>query len=125
MDRGCSAATRSSSGGRRATAVWTDLLIEKASSPEPFVYASYSAGACVLGPALRGIDLVDPPEQSADGYEQEVIWEGLGLLPFCIAPHFDSDHPESPLIEEVIDYFEVHRIPYRALRDGEAIVVRP
>ena len=100
------------------------LLSEKASASAPFVYAGYSAGACVLGPTLKGIHLVDPPEQSADGYDPEVIWEGINLLPYSIAPHFDSDHPESLHINDVIEYFEAHDIPYRKLRDGEAIVVQ-
>jgi dipeptidase E len=99
------------------------LLSEKASASKTFVYAGYSAGACVLGPTLKGIHLVDAPEQSADGYDAEVIWEGINLLPFSIAPHFDSDHPESLQINDVVRYFEAHEIPYRKLRDGEAIVV--
>jgi dipeptidase E len=100
------------------------LLFEKASASAPFVYAGYSAGACVLGPTLKGIHLVDPPEQPADGYDPDVIWEGINLLPYSIAPHFDSDHPESLQINDVVEYFEAHEMPYRKLRDGEAVVVR-
>jgi dipeptidase E len=99
------------------------LLAEKAADSMPFVYSGYSAGACVLGPTLKGLHLVDPPEQLAEGYEAEVIWEGLNLLPYSIAPHFDSVHPESLQINDVVEYFDAHQIPYRTLRDGEAIVV--
>ena len=52
----------------------------------------------------------------------EPTWEGLGLLEYSIAPHYRSDHPESEAIETVVAYFEQHGIPYRALRDGEAII---
>lgn len=100
------------------------LLTEKATASMPFVYSGYSAGACVLGPTLEGIHLVDPPDQPAEGYDAEVIWEGLNLLPYSIAPHFDLDHPESLQIDAVVDYFEAREMPYRTLRDGEAIVVR-
>ena len=100
-----------------------EFIWEKQRSDPHFVYGGYSAGSCVLATSLRGIDLVDPPEQVPNGYEPDVIWEGLGILRYCVAPHFDSDHPESPLIKDVIDYFETHGLPYKALRDGEAIVV--
>ena len=98
------------------------LLNGLAVSNAPFVYAGYSARSCILGPTLEGIHLVDPPELPAEGYETHVIWEGLGLLPFSIAPHFKSDHPESAMIDRVVEYFEARRLPYRTLRDGESIV---
>jgi len=99
------------------------LLGEIAKSDVPFVYAGYSAGSCILGPTLDGIHLVDPPELPAEGYAAEIIWEGLSLLPFSIAPHFKSNHPESSMIDGVVEYFEAHGLPYRTLRDGESIVI--
>lgn len=84
-----------------------------------FVYAGYSAGACVVTPTLRGIHLVDKPETVPAGYSKEIIWEGLGLVPFCIVPHYKSDHPESALNEEIITFFIEQKIPFVALRDGE------
>ena len=88
-----------------------------------FVYAGYSAGSCVLAPTLRGIDLIDPPEEVPDGYASEILWDGLGLLDYSIAPHFRSKHPDFARVELVVDYFVQHGMPYRALRDGEVIVV--
>jgi dipeptidase E len=98
-------------------------LQEIARSDTSFVYAGYSAGSCVLGPTLAGIHLVDPPNLPADSYGTELIMEGLGMLPYSIAPHFQSDHPESRMIDEVVMYFETHGMPYRTLRDGESIVI--
>ena len=49
------------------------------------------------------------------------MWEGLALYPFCIAPHFRSDHPETKLIDQSVEYFIEKKIPFVALRDGEAI----
>jgi dipeptidase E len=97
-------------------------LHQIAAAGTPFVHAGYSAGSCVLGSTLDGLQLVDPPQLPAEGYGDEIILEGLGLLPFSIAPHFKSDHPESRQIDEVVAYFEARGIPYRTLRDGESIV---
>ena len=38
-------------------------------------------------------------------------------------PHYKSDHPESSMIEDAVRYFEDHHITYKALRDGEAILI--
>ena len=89
---------------------------------ETFVYAGYSAGACVVTQTLRGIHLVDEPETVPASYSEEVIWEGLGLIPFSIVPHYRSDHPESALCEEVVTFFIAHKIPFIALRDGEVYI---
>ena len=87
-----------------------------------FVYAGYSAGACAVTPTLRGIHLVDEPEVVPVGYTEEVTWDGLGLVPFSIVPHYRSNHPESALNEKVIEFFIEHKIPFIALRDGEVYI---
>jgi dipeptidase E len=88
-----------------------------------FVYGGYSAGACVAGPSLHGLDLVDDPEAVPDGYPRQIVWDGLGLVDFCIAPHYRSDHPESALIDKTVAYWEKHHMTFRALKDGEVIIV--
>ncbi len=91
-------------------------------SDDSFAYGGYSAGACVAGPSLRGLDLVDEPHVVAEGYDDEVLWDGLGLISYSVAPHFRSDHPESARIDAVVDYFTGNKMPFVALRDGEVIV---
>lgn len=86
-----------------------------------FVYGGYSAGACVLGPSLEGIGRVDEPELDPHGYGS-IIWEGLGVLPYLVLPHFRSDHHESGAIEEEVAYCERRGLPFVTLRDGEVIV---
>lgn len=49
------------------------------------VYAGESAGACVAGTDLRGIEYADDPE-----YAEKVIWKGLRLTEHYIVPHADS-----------------------------------
>lgn len=87
------------------------------------VYGGFSAGAVVATPTLRGIDVDDDPAAVPAGYDNTTVWEGLGLYEKSIAPHYKSDHPESPTIDKVVDYFEREHLPYTALRDGEAVVI--
>ncbi|WP_424184740.1 Type 1 glutamine amidotransferase-like domain-containing protein [Actinokineospora sp. G85] len=89
------------------------------------VYAGYSAGPCMLGPTLRGIDgAIDLPDLIPDGYpEGPTPWDCLGVLPYCIAPHYRSDHPESAEIERTVQYYIDNQMLFVALRDGQALVV--
>jgi dipeptidase E len=83
------------------------------------VYAGYSAGACVLAPSLRGLDLCDDP-----GDAGEVIWDGLGVLTHAIVPHLDSPgHPETELVARVAARYDTDGTPYTGLRDGQALLI--
>lgn len=87
-----------------------------------FVYAGYSAGICVIGPSLKGIHFADKPDQKAKGYPEKIIWEGLGIIPYHVVPHYRSDHPESEMMEDVVKYYQEHDMKYRTLKDGEVII---
>lgn len=100
-----------------------DNLLVKLLHEDKIAYGGFSAGVCVLAPSLRGLELVDPKDEIADGYDKEVIWGGLGILDYAVAPHYRSDHPESEDIEKCVEYFKANSIPYKTLRDGEAIVI--
>ena len=99
------------------------ILLNKVRDPD-FVYAGYSAGVCVVTPTLKGIHLADEPELVPQSYDSETIWDGLGLVPFCIAPHYRSDHPESQMIELCVEYFIEHKLPFVALRDGDVFITK-
>ena len=99
-----------------------DAILLERSKDEQFVYAGYSAGSCVATPTLKGIHLVDDPGAIPEGYSKRIIWDGLSLVPFCIAPHYKSDHPESGLIEKAVEYFIDRKIPFIALHDGEVYI---
>ncbi len=100
-----------------------DEVTEELLASDAIVYSGYSAGIDMLTPSLHGAELVDDPTIVPDGYEAEVIWECLGLVPYAIAPHYKSDHPESAAVDKSVEYFIDNHIPFVALRDGEAIVV--
>ena len=99
-----------------------DRYIIERRSDDGFVYGGYSAGACVAGLTLRGAHLVDAPDAIAPGYGDANIWDGLGLVPYCIAPHHKSDHEDSSAVDAMVDYFIANKLPFVALRDGEAII---
>ncbi len=100
-----------------------DLILLDFSKRNDFVYAGFSAGACVLSQNLRGLEFVDDPEIDPDGYKPGVrTYEGLGLIDFSIAPHFRSDHPESQKINVVVDYYLNHAVKFVALNDNDVII---
>jgi dipeptidase E len=87
------------------------------------VYGGYSAGVCVLGPSLRGLEIVD--DVSIFPYKEikDIIWEGVGVLNYSIVPHYRSDHPESERVEEVVAFMIKEKILFKALKDGEVITL--
>jgi dipeptidase E len=99
-----------------------DAYLQGRRGDDTLVYGGYSAGVVVVTPTLRGIELADDPAALADGYDPEVIWDGLGLIPYCVAPHYRSEHSESAQIESCVQYFIDHKLLFVALRDGEVIV---
>jgi dipeptidase E len=101
-----------------------DKLIGEVLDKDQLVYGGYSAGACVMGSTLRGLDLVDDALIAPEKYNKEIIWDGLGILPYAIAPHYKSEHPETKLIGNAVDYFQSHHIAFKTLRDGQAIVIK-
>lgn len=88
------------------------------------IYAGWSAGACVAGDSLRAVGLMDEPEVTAPGYaDGDVVWEGLGFVPFTILPHHESDHSEAGSAARAAAWARDRRIEHRALRDGEVLLV--
>ncbi|MFC9790179.1 Type 1 glutamine amidotransferase-like domain-containing protein [Rhodococcus sp. NPDC127528] len=104
-----------------ADVVLTDLL-----RADALVYAGYSAGACVMSPSLRGLELLDDPAEVEPTCGIPVVWDGLGLVDHAIVPHYRSpgyEPAESALIEEVADNYRRSGTSLRTLTDDEVIVV--
>lgn len=102
-------------------AVLTDLLRQDA-----LAYAGYSAGACVMSPSLRGLELVDDPAEVEAVCGTTPIWDGLGLIDFAIVPHHRSPgYPaeEVELIDRIADGYRRSGVKYRTLTDDDVVVI--
>ncbi|GAA3352451.1 peptidase E [Saccharopolyspora gregorii] len=99
-----------------------DALLVQLPRPE-FVYGGYSAGACVAGPDLRGIDLIDDPTTLPAGYPPGTAPECLRLVPHRIVPHWRSAHAEAEGAERAAAHLADRGLLHRCLRDGEVVNV--
>jgi len=76
------------------------------------VYAGDSAGALIAGVSIAGIESADEPE-----FAEEIIEDGLGLVPFAILPHVDN-----PEFASVLPIFRsIHREVIE-LKDSQAVI---
>ena len=100
-----------------------EVVVDRLIKTNKLVYSGYSAALCVISPTLDGADLVDDKDAEADGYDEEVIWDGYGLIDFHPIVHYKSDHPESADAEKELAYVISKSRKYETLRDGETIVV--
>jgi len=100
-----------------------DSLLKVLIDDDALVYGGYSAGASVLTPSLHGVESVDDPKIVPANYDENIVWEGLGILPYFVVPHYRSNHPESESVERYVQYCLDHSLLFRTLKDGEVIVV--
>ena len=98
-----------------------DNYLKEISNNDKYLYAGYSAGICVLGPRLNGLDIVDEPINPYNN--EEPIFEGIDIIDFVPVPHYKSEHPESKLVDEVVELFGEKEIRYKALKDGDVIIM--
>lgn len=83
---------------------------------EGIVYAGESAGACIVGNSLRGLESADEPE-----FTKNILWEGLGLIDNFILPHADNK-----AFEHEIEYArKIHQNEATVieLNDSQALIV--
>lgn len=100
-----------------------DEILVEALRNDDLVFGGYSGGIAVLAPSLHGIEFVNDIASIPEGYDPAVIWEGLGILPWSIVPHYKSPHWSSPGIDTVVAHLREHKLPYRTLTDGEALII--
>ena len=100
-----------------------DVVIADLLERDRIVYSGFSAAAVIASSTLRALDRVSDPAEIPPGYDSAVVWDGLRLLPFSLVVHFESDHPESAVVGEEVEFYERNQMPYRTLRDGEALVI--
>ncbi|MGO2361591.1 MULTISPECIES: Type 1 glutamine amidotransferase-like domain-containing protein [Brachybacterium] len=99
-----------------------DEVIIEGLRQDAFVYAGFSAGACVLAPSLAGLEHCDPVEDCIAEHGT-VRYDGLGILDRPVVPHLESpEHPETALLGEVAARYSTAGEPFWGLRDGEVLV---
>ena len=99
-----------------------DEWVKKKVQDKNFVYGGYSAGICVLSTTLKGLNIKDNPEEVPEVYKKDIIWDGVGILDYSIAPHYRSDHPESGSVEKEVEYWTENHMPYKTIHDGEVVI---
>ena len=78
----------------------------------------------MLSPSLRGLEAVDDPGAVTRVYGAAPVWDGLGLLDEAFVPHYRSPgHPETAAVELVVTRYQADGVAYRALRDGQVLIV--
>jgi dipeptidase E len=80
------------------------------------VYAGESAGACVAGKSLKGLESADNPE-----FTESIIWSGLGLVPNFILPHTDT--PLFAADTQVARELHKDDPTLLELRDSQALII--
>ncbi|MGU3434907.1 Type 1 glutamine amidotransferase-like domain-containing protein [Actinomycetes bacterium M1A6_2h] len=68
-----------------------DVVLRRMLADDALVYGGYSAGACILGPTLRGIESADPPEEVKPTTGTDPQWDGLGIVSRAVVPHWQSE----------------------------------
>lgn len=68
-----------------------------------YLYEGYSAGICVLAKDMHGLDVCDYP--SINPYGIETIWDGLWYFDYIFLPHYKSNHKETKLIDDSVEFF--------------------
>lgn len=79
------------------------------------VYGGDSAGALVAGASIAGVESADEPE-----FAEEIIEDGLALVPFAILPHVDN-----PEFTDVLPIFrDMHQGKHQVieLKDSQAVI---
>jgi dipeptidase E len=80
------------------------------------VYGGDSAGALVAGPSIAGVESADQPE-----FAEELITEGLGLIPFVILPH--ADNPEFASVTPLFRKLHIGKREIVELKDSQAVII--
>lgn len=99
-----------------------DKLLYDLVRKSKIAYGGDSAGAILATPSLRGSEYGDEPDLLPQGYKDEVIWDGLNIVPYHIVPHYKSDWWGIEA-EAMLDQIKQNKLSYRTLMDGQAILI--
>ncbi|MBY6366423.1 Type 1 glutamine amidotransferase-like domain-containing protein [Rhodococcoides corynebacterioides] len=111
----------------RLAASGVDRVLRERLRRDDLVYAGYSAGACVMGPSLTGVDAADPPAELAEITDDPVPRDGLGLIDDVLVPHWPTATAPSELdpdgaVRAMAAACRAAGVPYRTLTDDQVFV---
>ena len=102
-----------------------DKYVRQRILDDSFVYGGSSAGSCLLSPTIEVLEIADDPSDVGRTFGVDVYWDGLGVVDFVFVPHLHSSKLlERQAMDEIIDELKKSGEKYRALEDGEALIVR-
>lgn len=81
------------------------------------VYGGDSAGAAILGGDMHGLDLLDNPDEPP-----ETIYDGLGITPFIVLPHWGDERYADAIAETKIE-LEKHNDEIVTIGDHQVCIV--
>lgn len=99
-----------------------DSLLAKRLRDNDLAYGGSSAGSIIMTPTLRGTENGDDPFVVPEGYKEEIIWNGIGLIRPQLVPHFGSEWFGGEA-QAMADYFDTNGLVYETLVDGEVYIV--
>ncbi len=99
-----------------------DRILPELLRNDKIAYGGFSAGACILCPTLHGTEMADSPYEIIPHYGPEIMWDGLNLIDFHLAPHYKGHGPEAARIDDIIDYWIRRNFKFEVLSDGEVII---
>ncbi len=99
-----------------------DDLLPQFLKQNSHVYGGSSAGSIILTKTLRGAEHGDDPYIVPEGYDKDIIWDGLGVIYPQLAVHVDNDWFADEA-QAMIDSYETNGYKYEVLRDGDVYVV--
>ena len=99
-----------------------DKLLYDMVRKNEIAYGGSSAGSIMATPSLKGAELGDDPHVTPKGYKDQIIWDGLDFVSYHLVPHYKSDWFGIEA-EAMVDYFKSQKMDYRALMDGQVIMI--
>lgn len=99
-----------------------DVILADGLNRDLFVYGGSSAGSIVMTKTLRGTENGDDPYAVPDGYNEEIVWNGIGLIYPQLVPHYGSDW-FGDQAQAMADYFDQNGLKYETLADGQVYIV--
>lgn len=99
-----------------------DEILKRDVCADKYVLAGHSAGAIVAGSELHEFERLDDATLVLPGYQEEIIWGGLGLTSMAILPHADSEKYGNE-VARLSAEFEKENRRHVVLNDSDVFVV--